>query len=79
MIDLWIKSQNKGVFARVSGVYIEKTKYFKENKSHFKPIELEKVRWKIVGIDQCRTVINILSYHSIISAFSVKKRHLLQR
>lgn len=50
MMDLWIKSQNKGVFARVSGVYIEETKYFKENKSYFKPIELEKVRWKIVGM-----------------------------
>ena len=31
MMDLWIKSQNKGVFARVSGVYIEETKYFKES------------------------------------------------
>ena len=31
MMDLWIKSQNKSVFARVSGVYIEETKYFKES------------------------------------------------
>lgn len=71
MIDLWIKSQNKGGLVRVSGVYIEKTKYFKENKSCFKRIELEKIRWKVNGIVDMKTNCTLGEYETKTRALEI--------